>query len=160
MSSCSYTPLLSVNASIIDASCLEITAYAHDVFKALLVAVEDYSVDDRGDVGSWVREAAVVSLEKWASRMMAVSHRSDSSAPLLGPELAQVCWAHEFSSQVSDMPSSYMWRQQFMSKLLGQMADKLDKTRLNAGQVFERVLHTTSIPSIPHKEDIVTAFPK
>lgn len=47
-----------------------------------------------------------------------------------------------------------------MSKLLGQMADKLDKTRLNAGQVFERILHVVPIPQLPHKEDILAAFPK
>ncbi|KAA6421473.1 MAG: tubulin-specific chaperone D-like, partial [Trebouxia sp. A1-2] len=32
------------------------------VVKALLAAVEDYSTDNRGDIGSWVREAAVMEM--------------------------------------------------------------------------------------------------
>jgi hypothetical protein len=34
-------------------------AGVHTVFRALLRASEDYAVDSRGDVGSWVRRAAV-----------------------------------------------------------------------------------------------------
>ena len=34
------------------------------VMEALFEALDDYAVDNRGDVGSWVREAAIVGLEE------------------------------------------------------------------------------------------------
>jgi hypothetical protein len=35
----------------------------HQIFTAFLKALDDYSTDNRGDVGSWVREAAIVGLD-------------------------------------------------------------------------------------------------
>jgi hypothetical protein len=34
------------------------------LFGALLDASNDYTVDNRGDVGSWVREASLLAMEK------------------------------------------------------------------------------------------------
>mmetsp|Transcript_3749 Transcript_3749/g.23580 ORF Transcript_3749/g.23580 Transcript_3749/m.23580 type:complete len:1267 (-) Transcript_3749:1594-5394(-) len=43
-----------------------ITAAMYEqVFSTLLLALDDYSVDNRGDVGSWVREAAIKSMEEF-----------------------------------------------------------------------------------------------
>lgn len=39
-----------------DAGCLEVL---DDVFVCLLRALLEYTVDDRGDIGAWVREAAM-----------------------------------------------------------------------------------------------------
>lgn len=36
---------------------------AREAVGALLAAMEDYATDERGDVGSWVREAAMRGLE-------------------------------------------------------------------------------------------------
>ncbi len=33
-------------------------------YRALLTSLCDYSIDNRGDVGSWVREASMTALEK------------------------------------------------------------------------------------------------
>jgi hypothetical protein len=35
----------------------------HEIFAAFLKALDDYSTDNRGDVGSWVREAAIMGLD-------------------------------------------------------------------------------------------------
>ena len=42
----------------------------HSVFNTLVKSMEDYSTDDRGDVGSWVRRAAVSTLEKYSVRVL------------------------------------------------------------------------------------------
>eukprot|EP00963_Diacronema_lutheri_P012573 scaffold1821_cov344-Pavlova_lutheri.AAC.25 len=36
-----------------------------EVFTSLLKALDDYSIDDRGDVGSWVREASIRSIQEF-----------------------------------------------------------------------------------------------
>jgi hypothetical protein len=57
-----------------------------EVFAALLAALDDYSVDNRGDVGSWVREAALNALERWTLRMTSVP-----STQLITADMSQVC---------------------------------------------------------------------
>ena len=39
---------------------------AHLIFTALLSSLCDYAVDNRGDVGSWVREASMIALERFS----------------------------------------------------------------------------------------------
>jgi hypothetical protein len=56
-----------------------------EVFAALLAALDDYSVDNRGDVGSWVREAALNALERWTLRMASVP-----STQLITADMSQV----------------------------------------------------------------------
>ena len=53
---------------------------ARAVVADLLVAMEDYSIDNRGDVGSWVREAALVSLERVAAQLLAAGELPDELA--------------------------------------------------------------------------------
>jgi hypothetical protein len=41
--------------------------YLQDIYGCLLEGLTEYTMDSRGDVGSWVREAAVTGLKVWAS---------------------------------------------------------------------------------------------
>ncbi|KAM7387217.1 hypothetical protein PAMA_009704 [Pampus argenteus] len=118
------------NGSTDSALCSENVA---EVYSALLNSMNDYTTDSRGDVGAWVREAAMTSL-------MDVTMLVASSAPeILLPD------------QVKCM----------MCCLAQQAAEKIDRYRAHAGNIFLHLLHCTesAVPHIPHREELLHIFP-
>ncbi|XP_045891723.1 tubulin-specific chaperone D [Micropterus dolomieu] len=104
-----------------------------EVYGALLNSMNDYTTDSRGDVGAWVREAAMTSL-------MDVTMVVASSAPeILSPDLVKC----------------------MMCCLAQQAAEKIDRYRAHAGNIFLRLLQSTEpvIPHIPHREELLSIFP-
>lgn len=103
------------------------------VYEALLGCMNDYSTDSRGDVGAWVRAAAMSSL-------MDVTLLVVASAPEL-------------------LSSDLVLR--MMCCLAQQAAEKIDRYRAHAGTVFLRLLHSTdpAVPHIPHHEELLSIFP-
>uniref|UniRef100_A0A8C2ZPK1 Tubulin-specific chaperone D n=1 Tax=Cyclopterus lumpus TaxID=8103 RepID=A0A8C2ZPK1_CYCLU len=101
-----------------------------EVYAALLHSMNDYTTDSRGDVGAWVREAAMTSL-------MEVTLLVASSAPEI-------------------LPVKCMMR-----CLAQQAAEKIDRYRAHAGNVFLRLLHSTepAVPHIPQQEELLSIFP-
>ncbi|XP_063077112.1 tubulin-specific chaperone D [Engraulis encrasicolus] len=103
------------------------------VYSTLLDCMRDYSTDSRGDVGAWVREAAMTSLMK-------VTLLIAASAPqLLSPDIVR----------------------QMMCSVSQQAAEKIDRYRAHAGSVFLSLLHSTqpAVPHIPHQEELLSIFP-
>ncbi|KAG7460255.1 hypothetical protein MATL_G00219380 [Megalops atlanticus] len=103
------------------------------VYCTLLDCMSDYTTDSRGDVGAWVREAAMTSL-------MEVTLLVVSSDPeLLSPELCR----------------------RMMCCLAQQSAEKIDRYRAHAGAIFLRLLHSRdpAVPHIPHQEELLSIFP-
>ncbi|KAI5607304.1 tubulin-specific chaperone D [Silurus asotus] len=103
------------------------------VYEALLECMNDYTTDSRGDVGSWVRAAAMTGLQD-------VTLQVAGSAPdLLSPAICQ----------------------RMMCSLAQQAAEKIDRYRAHAGAVFLRLLHSTEpvVPHIPHREELLDIFP-
>lgn len=45
------------------------TETAHTIFDAFLAAANDYCADNRGDVGSWVREASLLAMQRTVFEM-------------------------------------------------------------------------------------------
>ncbi|XP_070704399.1 tubulin-specific chaperone D [Pempheris klunzingeri] len=110
--------------------CLENVA---EVYGTLLDSMKDYTTDSRGDVGAWVREAAMSSL-------MDVTMLVASSAPeILSPDLVKC----------------------MMCCLAQQAAEKIDRYRAHAGNIFLCLLHSTEpvVPHIPHREELLSIFP-
>ncbi|KAF1379591.1 hypothetical protein PFLUV_G00177630 [Perca fluviatilis] len=104
-----------------------------EVYGALLNSMNDYTTDSRGDVGAWVREAAMTSL-------MDVTMLVASIAPeILLPDLVKC----------------------MMCCLAQQSAEKIDHYRAHAGNVFLRLLHSTepAVPHIPHQDELLSIFP-
>ncbi|XP_042248978.1 tubulin-specific chaperone D isoform X2 [Thunnus maccoyii] len=104
-----------------------------EVYGALLNGMNDYTTDSRGDVGAWVREAAMTSL-------MDVTMLVASSAPeILLPDLVKC----------------------MMCCLAQQAAEKIDRYRAHAGNIFLHLLHSTepAVPHIPHREELLNIFP-
>lgn len=94
--------------------------------------MEDYTHDRRGDVGAWVREAAMTGLSSLTTSLA-------SKSPKLVP---QVC--------VEVM----------MPKIAQQAVEKIDRTRGQAAQIFASLLISSlDIPHIPRKSEILQCFP-
>ncbi|XP_075941982.1 tubulin-specific chaperone D isoform X1 [Anarhichas minor] len=104
-----------------------------EVYGALLNRMNDYTTDSRGDVGAWVREAAMSSL-------MEVTLLVAGSAPeILQPDLVKC----------------------MMCCLAQQAGEKIDRYRAHAGNAFLRLLHSTepAVPHIPQREELMSIFP-
>ncbi|XP_077385116.1 tubulin-specific chaperone D isoform X1 [Festucalex cinctus] len=104
-----------------------------DVYGVLLDSMDDYTTDSRGDVGAWVREAAMTSLKD-------VTILVTRTAPeILDPD------------QVKCM----------MCRLARQSAEKIDHYRAHAGIIFTELLHYSdpTVPHIPHREELLSIFP-
>ncbi|KAL2101636.1 hypothetical protein ACEWY4_003397 [Coilia grayii] len=113
--------------------CVLCAGNVQQVYATLLNCMADYSTDSRGDVGAWVREAAMSSL-------MEVTLLIASTAPhLLSPDIVR----------------------QMMCSLSQQAAEKIDRYRAHAGTVFLRLLHSSApaVPHIPHQEELLSIFP-
>ncbi|NXO90522.1 TBCD protein, partial [Certhia brachydactyla] len=104
------------------------------IYATLLSGVTDYTTDSRGDVGGWVREAAMTSLMEVT--LLLVQHEAE----LINPNICKqiMCW------------------------LAQQSAEKIDKFRAHAGSVFLTLLHFDHppVPHIPHREELERIFPR
>jgi len=106
------------------------------VFDCFLLAMEDYTLDRRGDTGAWVREAAMSGVESLCLSLLAG-----------GAEKVQ-------ASIVS----------QLMPCLAQQATEKIARTRGHAGKVFSSLLWALSasgqdLPGIPRVQEVREIFP-
>lgn len=97
---------------------------------ALLHGLEDYSVDERGDVGSWIRLACIQGLTRFAE--------------LLIPKAASI---PDFGLYFP--PARY---QQTVAGILKQGVERFDNVRLEAGECFMRLINL-ALPDVHNGED-------
>ncbi len=93
--------------------------------------MDDYSIDSRGDVGSWIREASIEA-----------SFEIESIAAASTPEYL----SKDLTSQV-------------FSQILRQSVEKIDKVRLVAGRVVVEFLHASDF-ALHQKEDLKRLIPR
>lgn len=148
---------LSVPAS--EESLLDVIKNA--VVDCLFKALEDYSVDNRGDVGSWVREAAMEALEKCNY----IICRSLTVFTGSGIKMRQAYTLDE--GYMSDMQKeNSLFDSNLAARLIGgiakQAVEKIDKVRDIAGRTLQRILHNDYIfvPYIPHRCELEVIVPK
>ncbi|KAG2461089.1 TBCD protein, partial [Polypterus senegalus] len=103
------------------------------IYGTLLEGVRDYTVDSRGDVGAWVRQAALTSLMKVTLLLV------QSCPELITPDISS----------------------QMFCCLAQQSAEKIDCFRAHAGHVFLTLLHfeRPAVPHIPYREELLKIFP-
>ena len=87
-----------------------------NIFQGMMNALEDYSVDNRGDVGSWVRESALICLTRLTLQFAAMSYHGE-------PYLTEDNIAH------------------LVAGILKQCVEKTDKIRLVAGTMLGFLLY-------------------
>uniref|UniRef100_A0A0D9XLC9 Uncharacterized protein n=1 Tax=Leersia perrieri TaxID=77586 RepID=A0A0D9XLC9_9ORYZ len=152
-----------LTASVEHSSSFEDSIYSYikdKAMQALFRALDDYAVDNRGDVGSWVREAAMDALE----RCTFILCKRDSIAV----RITQVA-KHE--SELSDMDTSAVnIRQQLIDSSIAQdlvagiakqAVEKMDKIREIAVKTLKRILYNQEqyVPSIPYRELLEQIIP-
>lgn len=102
------------------------------IMSSILLSLQDYTLDSRGDVGSLVREAGLTSLQEVLSFALKSSKHS-----LLSPEMVSAA----------------------MTAVVQQSCEKIDRTRAIAGQAFEKLLsHDPPLPHLPAHENLLTIF--
>ncbi|KAG7088453.1 hypothetical protein E1B28_012444 [Marasmius oreades] len=105
------------------------------LFDALIDGLTDYSVDERGDVGSWVRIACVRGLNTLVETLLGI--------------------ANNFSAPEEYLPLTKYHK--VIQGILKQGVERLDNVRLEAGQAFRNLLSVSS--SHAHEEWRVHSAP-
>lgn len=120
------------------------------IYDALVYATRDYSMDKRGDVGSWSRIAAMNGLEK----VMLAALKTDSQSNDTSSTAASTA-----DSEVKFVTSEMM--AVIVSCILKQLCEKLDNVRAKAGSVVERLISIDCpishlVPNRDELDDILT----
>ncbi|XP_017771538.1 PREDICTED: tubulin-specific chaperone D [Nicrophorus vespilloides] len=106
--------------------------YLKKIYEALLAGLTEYTVDNRGDIGAWVREVSMLGLQH-ITLLLTVNTN------FLNTDLMTriICGVSQ------------------------QSVEKIDRTRALAGKVFYSLIHSDPIvPNIPHHEALKSLFPK
>ncbi|KAH9512990.1 hypothetical protein Btru_035542 [Bulinus truncatus] len=95
--------------------------------------MKDYTLDSRGDIGAWVREASMQALHDLTSLVV------NAESHLLTPEIVK----------------------QVFCSLIQQAVEKIDRTRRLAGILFTKLLyHKPPIPYVPQEEEVKAICPE
>ncbi|MCO5570692.1 hypothetical protein L7F22_024419 [Adiantum nelumboides] len=118
------------------------------VMESLFEALDDYAVDNRGDVGSWVREAAIDGLRRCSEllcspmsvRKELLLEKGEENLPVFDHDLAL----------------------RLVGGLIKQGLEKINRVRDVAGRTLQTILHDklVDIPCIPHKEALQILVPE
>ncbi|BAT93716.1 hypothetical protein VIGAN_08024400 [Vigna angularis var. angularis] len=137
----------------------------NEVMTSLFKALDDYSVDNRGDVGSWVREAALDGLEKCTYMLC----KTDKSICLSERSVANEneATAHPLTDgMLKNNRELSLFDENLATNLVGaickQAVEKMDKLREAAAKVLYRILYNRMIyiPYIPFREKLEEIIPK
>lgn len=104
----------------------------NDVMGTLFDALDDYAVDNRGDVGSWVREAAMDALERCTYILCKYDDLFDEKIAT-----------------------------NLIKGIAKQAVEKMDKIRGIAARILQRIIHYPQhfVPHIPHRETLEEVIP-
>ncbi|XVE63278.1 hypothetical protein DITRI_Ditri07aG0007200 [Diplodiscus trichospermus] len=135
----------------------------NEVMVSLFKALDDYSVDNRGDVGSWVREAAMEGLEKCT--YILCKRGSMSSTTTRKSEMLESVSKQPNSNVNEENQMCSFFDTNLATSLVGgiakQAVEKMDKLREVAAKVLQRILYhdEISVPFIPYREKIEEIIP-
>ncbi|CAH0407276.1 unnamed protein product [Chilo suppressalis] len=106
--------------------------YVGQIVEALLHCLSEYTIDMRGDIGAWVREASMTGL-------LALCRQCAIEAP------------HLNSSEVI---------RNIMRGIAQQAVEKIDRTRAHAGRIFTALIYNDPlITNIPQHDALKRIFP-
>ncbi|KAK3429957.1 hypothetical protein EUGRSUZ_E01450 [Eucalyptus grandis] len=131
-----------------------------EVMMSLFNALDDYSVDNRGDVGSWVREAAMDGLERCTYILCKRESLSSSVRPC-GFEHSPNLSNDELVDNEGTLLFDTNLATTLVAGIVKQAVEKMDKLREAAATVLQRVLYNReiSVPFIPHREKLEEIIP-
>ncbi|XP_043244301.1 tubulin-specific chaperone D-like [Amphibalanus amphitrite] len=107
-------------------------ANIEEIYDCLLTGLEDYTSDNRGDVGAWIREAAISGLQR-------VTLMVTGACPeLLSDDMVR----------------------RTMTGLSQQAVEKIDRTRSVAGAALSALLHADPpVPRVPDRDALLEILP-
>jgi hypothetical protein len=133
----------------------------NEVMMSLFEALDDYSVDNRGDVGSWVHDAAMDGLE----RCTYILCKRDSTGSTRRSDEVEPVQELPNSVMVKNNQMDSLFDANLASILVGgickQAVEKMDKLREAAAKVLQRILYNKMvyIPYIPYREKLEELVP-
>lgn len=137
----------------------------NEVMMTLFKALDDYSVDNRGDVGSWVREAALDGLEKCTYMLCKIDKAVCLSGRSDGNEIETTVQPLN-NNMPKNMSELLLFDENLATNLVKgickQAVEKMDKLREAAANVLYRILYNQMIyiPYIPFREKLEEIIPK
>ncbi|XP_011051953.1 PREDICTED: tubulin-specific chaperone D [Acromyrmex echinatior] len=107
--------------------------FVPDIYDCYLLALKEYTIDSRGDIGAWVREAAMIGLHIMTNLV--------SQAKL-------------FSVLNEDLMTG------IIGGIAQQAVERIDGIRAQAGTVFSALIHSDPpLTNIPYHDELKTIFP-
>nr|XP_003704504.1 PREDICTED: tubulin-specific chaperone D [Megachile rotundata]XP_012143292.1 PREDICTED: tubulin-specific chaperone D [Megachile rotundata] len=104
-----------------------------NLYHCYLLALKEYTIDSRGDIGAWVREAAMTGLHMLTNLVSQANLIS-----VLNDELMA----------------------NIIGGIAQQAVERIDGIRAQAGIVFSALIHSDPpLPNIPYHEELKTIFP-
>jgi hypothetical protein len=133
------------------------------VMDVLLKALDDYAIDNRGDVGSWVREATMDALKRCSFLLfLETNGKCTKVEPGRSPGEIEATGLTETSGFTRSGP---LFDKEIAVKVIGGLAkqgvEKIDRVRDVAGRTLQHLLHCDqlSIDRIPHRRALEQIVP-
>lgn len=125
----------------------------NEVMQSLFRALEDYSVDNRGDVGSWIREAAMIGLER-CTYILCKRDSSVLQSKSQGIESGEQNKGYVLENDQMQSLFDANLAETLVGGIVKQAVEKMDKIREIAAKVLQRILYneTIFVPFLPHRE--------
>jgi hypothetical protein len=109
----------------------------NQILEAYHVGLHDYTTDSHGDVGSWVREASMIAIDKTISLIAGKQHATTEQYHVLDQTLLE----------------------KLIGSLLRQATERIDRVRQYAGTTLRHLLYDCEL-TIPGRESLEKAIPK
>lgn len=133
----------------------------NEVMQSLFKALEDYSVDNRGDIGSWVREAAIIGLEKCT---YILCEKNSLACPSKIRDIKYIPEASEENNNKEKHVELYFDATQaieLVGGLVKQAVEKMDKIRELAAKVLQRIIYNKNVfVPLPLRERLEDMIPE
>ncbi|KAL2632493.1 hypothetical protein R1flu_003972 [Riccia fluitans] len=129
------------------------------LMKVLFHALDDYAVDNRGDVGSWVREAAMEGIERCSYLLCRIQTPRGKVVKAETPR-RKVVNIEEPTTGSEIMREGCLLTDAMGLQVIGgltkQAVEKIDRVRDAAGSTLQRILLNSHVPEdwIPHKQEL------
>jgi len=147
-----------------------------DIVEALMVALGDYQTDNRGDVGSWVREAAMCGILELLVLGCAGSHGSELGTEVNAGMIYESTASHVNEHNPPNTPNGTAvvsgtaaeraamsvtlprLCECFVAGLVQQQLEKIDRMREAAGKTMRALLQHPLLPRPPHYMQLLRLF--
>ncbi|XP_008812353.2 tubulin-folding cofactor D isoform X2 [Phoenix dactylifera] len=132
----------------------------NEVMQTLFKALDDYAVDNRGDVGSWVREAAMAALERCT--YILCKRDSVGSMKALGFEHPPKMHDYDLIRDTAHPLFDAKVATDLLGGIAKQAVEKIDKIRDIAAKTLQRILYNQNyfVSYIPHREALEIIIPR